>query len=206
MSNVSLKTVTATIILDSNGSRLYAKYYTPEAQTNTNSSNSTANSTSAIPTLSPLQQLEFEKNVFKKVYKQNQDIILYDNHLITYKQSNDIILILVALIHENESMIYSLTNNLIEALNILLDNTLDEATVLDKYDLVSLCIDETIDDGIILEIDPAIIVSRVTNPRNANNAAVGEISLNKIDLSEKGLFNALSFASKKIGERLQQGL
>lgn len=202
MSSVSLKTITATLILDSNGSRLYAKYYTPEQPTASNASSAGA----SIPIMSPLQQLEFEKNVFSKVYKQNQDIILYDNHLITYKQSNDIILILVALAHENESMVYSLTNNLIEALNILLDNTLDEATVLEKYDLVSLCIDETIDDGIILEIDPAIIVSRVTNPRNANNVTAGDISLNKIDLSEKGLFNALSFASKKIGERLQQGL
>lgn len=191
--NVSLKTITATVILDSNGSRIYSKYYTPQE-----------GSTSAYSTQT--QQLEFEKSLFKKIWKQNQDIILYDNHLITYKQSNDVILVLVAQISENESMIYSLTSNLLEAMNILLDNTVDEATILDKYDLVSLCIDETIDDGIILEIDPAIIVSRVTNPRSANNIASSDISLNKIDLSEKGLFNALSFASKKIGERLQQGL
>ncbi|CAK7897709.1 coatomer subunit zeta [[Candida] anglica] len=187
MSNVSLKTVSACLILDSHGSRLYSKYYSKEAYA------------------TQTQQLEFEANVFKKVYKQNQDIILYDNHLITYKQSNDVVLILVAALSENESLIYSLTSNLIDALNILLDNTLDEVTILEKYDLVSLCIDETIDDGIILEIDPAIIVSRVTDPRNANNIS-SEMSLNKIDLSEKGLFNALSFASKKIGERLQQGL
>ncbi|KAM9905311.1 hypothetical protein OXX79_002231, partial [Metschnikowia pulcherrima] len=87
---------------------------------------------------------------------------------------------------------------------ILLGNTLDKTTVLSKYDMVCLCMDETIDDGIIIEIDPAIIVSRVTNPPSGS-AVANDMNLN-IDLSEKGLFNALSFASKKISERLQQGL
>ncbi|KAL7663206.1 Coatomer subunit zeta [[Candida] zeylanoides] len=198
MSTVSLKTVSACLILDSNGSRLYAKYYAPEA--------SSGDAASADTSPSPPQQLELERNIFKKTYKQHQDVVLYDDRLITYKQSNDVLVVLVAPLSENESLMYSLTNNLVEALTILLDGSLDETSVLEKYDLVSLCIDETIDDGIILEIDPAIIVSRVTNPRSASNVTASDISLNKIDLSEKGLFNALSFASKKIGERLQQGL
>lgn len=198
MSTVSLKTVSACLILDSNGSRLYAKYYAPEA------SAGEAAPADALPL--PPQQLELERNIFKKTYKQHQDVVLYDDRLITYKQLNDVLVVLVAPLSENELLMYSLTNNLVEALTILLDGLLDETLVLEKYDLVSLCIDETIDDGIILEIDPAIIVSRVTNPRLASNVSALDISLNKIDLSEKGLFNALSFASKKIGERLQQGL
>jgi hypothetical protein len=198
MSTVSLKTVSACLILDSNGSRLYAKYYAPEA------SSGDAASADTLPL--PPQQLELERNIFKKTYKQHQDVVLYDDRLITYKQLNDVLVVLVAPLSENELLMYSLTNNLVEALTILLDGLLDETLVLEKYDLVSLCIDETIDDGIILEIDPAIIVSRVTNPRLASNVTALDISLNKIDLSEKGLFNALSFASKKIGERLQQGL
>lgn len=187
--NISLYTVTAALILDNHGARLYAKYYE-------------ANKSEQYASLS--QQLNFEKSIFGKINKMNQDIILYDNHLITYKQSNDVILVIVSKLNENESLIYSLTTNLFESLNILLDNALDKTTVLEKYDLVSLAIDEAIDDGIILEIEPAVIVSRVTNPPSGSG-----ISNDKnihIDLSEKGLFNALSFASKKIGERLQHGL
>lgn len=185
--NTSLYTVSSVLILDNEGSRLFAKYFgiQNEQQFTTQT-----------------QQLSFEKSVFSKINKVNQDILLYDNHLITYKQANDIILIIVAKINENESLIYSLVSNLFDSLSILLDNTVDKSSILEKYDSVSLAIDEAIDDGIILEIDPAIIVSRVTN--DAAEANHG-IDLN-IDLSEKGLFNALSFASKKIGERLQQGL
>lgn len=187
--NISLYTIGACLILDNKGDRLYAKYYNK----NDNNQHRTLQ-----------QQIQFEKTLFEKINKVNQDIILYDNQLITYKQSNDVILVLVAALSENESLLYSLTSNLNEALNILLGSMLDKATILDKYDLVSLCIDEAIDDGIILEIDPAIIVSRVTDAPTSSGMA-NDMNLH-IDLSEKGLFNALSFASRKIGERLQQGL
>lgn len=191
--NISLYTVSALLILDNEGSRLFAKYYQPSSDDDSE--------VPVNPYKTQAQQLKFEESVFGKINKVHQDILLFDNHLITYKQTNDIILIVVTSINENESLVYSLTSNLNEALTILLDNTLDKQTILNKYDLVSLCIDETLDDGVILEIDPAIIVSRVTNAPTATN----EVNLH-IDLSEKSLFNALSFASKKIGERLQQGL
>lgn len=190
--NTSLYTVTASLILDSDGGRLYANYYTGHDETH--------------PFRSQAQQLKFEKALFPKIYKMHQDVILFDNHLITYKQTNDVVLVLVAPIDENELMVYLLTSNLNEALLILLDNALDKLTVLDKYDLVALAVDETIDDGAVLEIDPAIIVSRVTKTTEKNASLSIEVNSNKIELNERSLFNAFSFASKKIGERLQQGL
>lgn len=184
--NISLYTVSAVLLLGNEGKRLYAKYYRPQ------------DPSQAYKTAQ--QQAAFEQAIYSKINKLHQDVILYDNHLVTYKQTNDVILVIVGAINENESMLYSLTNNINEALTILLDNSLDKATVLEKYDMVCLCLDETIDDGVILEIDPAIIVSRVTNPPSAMASDM------HIDISEKGLFNALSFASKKLSERLQQGL
>lgn len=189
--DISLYTITACLILDKDCKRIYGKYYqTKELH----------------PELSTLnQQNEFEKKLFERINRVNQDILLFDSNLIVYKQINDIILVIVANSDENESLIYQLLSNLNESLNILLDNTLDKLTILEKYDMVSLCVDEAIDDGIILEIDPSVLVSRVTNP--PSNMSLGQdLNLNKIDLSEKGFLNALSFASKKIGERLQQGL
>lgn len=183
MSNTSLYTVAAALVLGGEGKRLYAKYYRTED----------AYSTQA-------QQTAFETALYKKINKQHQDILLYDNHLVTYKQTNDVLVVLVAGVHENELMLFSLTSNLHEALTILLDNSLDKTAVLAHYDLVCLAFDEAIDDGVVLEIDPAIIVSRVTPARLAATSNV------QIDHYEKSLFNALSFASKKISEKLQQGL
>lgn len=187
--NISLYTVSAALVLGPEGRRLYAKYYRSQDESQTYKT--------------PQQQATFEQAVYSKINKLHQDVILYDNHLITYKQTNDVIVVIVGAINENESMLYSLTNNINEALTILLDNSLDKSSVLDKYDMVCLCFDEAIDDGVVLEIDPAIIVSRVTNPPTSS-AIGGEINLH--DISEKGLFSALSFASKKISDRLQQGL
>lgn len=186
--NISLYTVTAALILGPEGERLYAKYYRPE---------------DPLQEYKTTQQQEkFEKTIFDKVNKLHQDVLLCDNHLVTYKQTNNVIVIIVGSLQENESMLFSLTANVNEALTILLNNSLDKQSVLDKYDMVCLCMDEAIDDGIILEIDPAVLVSRVTKPP-VTSVVPGEMHL---DLSEKGFFNAFSYASKRISEKLQQGL
>lgn len=208
--NTSLYTVSALLILDNEGNRLYAKYYTPPTDNDHNNNNNTSSSNpkTAKPSTSSksISQLKFEKSLFSKINKVHQDILLYDNNLIVYKQINDASIILVAPINENECLMYSTLSNLVESLTILLNNTVDKATIIENYDLVVLAIDETIDDGgIILEYDPATIVSRVTNAPVSSGAA-GVVDLKNIDLSEKGLFNALSFAGKKLGERFQQGL
>lgn len=67
--------------------------------------------------------------------------------------------------------------------------------------MVSLAIDEIIDDGIVLETDPVIVASRVSKP------PVQDISsVQGIDLSEEGLLKAWQFGKMKLGERLRQGL
>ena len=199
------------LILDNEGNRLYAKYYTPPTDNdnhNQNNNNSSNQPKTAKPSTSSksTSQLKFEKSLFSKINKVHQDILLYDNNLIVYKQTNDTSIILVSPINENECLMYSTLTNLVESLSILLNNTIDKATIVENYDLVVLAIDETIDDGgIVLEYDPATIVSRVTNAPVSSGAA-GVVDLKNIDLSEKGLFNALSFAGKKLAERVQQGL
>lgn len=66
---------------------------------------------------------------------------------------------------------------------------------------MSLAIDEIVDDGIILETDPATIASRVSKPPVHD---VG--SVKGIDISEQGLLNAWEFGKKQLAERLRQGL
>lgn len=80
-------------------------------------------------------------------------------------------------------------------------NSTDKRTIIENYDLVSLAIDEIVDDGIILETDPVIIASRVSRPPAQDMASV-----RNIDLSEQGLLNAWEFGKMKLGERLRQGL
>lgn len=78
-------------------------------------------------------------------------------------------------------------------------NSTDKRTLIENYDLVSLAIDEIVDDGIILETDPVVVASRVSKP-----PAQDVVNVSEIDLSEKGLYNAWDFGKRKIAERLRQ--
>jgi hypothetical protein len=80
-------------------------------------------------------------------------------------------------------------------------NSVDKRTVIENYDLVSLAIDEIVDDGIVLETDPVIVATRVSRPPTQDANMRGGI-----ELSEQGFLNAWEFAKAKGLERLRQGL
>jgi hypothetical protein len=77
----------------------------------------------------------------------------------------------------------------------------DKRTTIENYDLLSLAIDEIVDDGIILETDPTIIVQRVSRAPAQDVA-----NLKGIDLSEQGMNNLAQFGKAKLGDWLRQGL
>lgn len=80
-----------------------------------------------------------------------------------------------------------------------LRNSTDKRTLIENYDLLSLTVDEIIDDGIILETDPVVVSSRVSKPPTQDIASV-----KNIDLSEQGLLNAWEFGKLKLAERMRQ--
>ncbi|TID28540.1 hypothetical protein CANINC_002413 [Pichia inconspicua] len=188
MSHTTLFAVSAVIILDNLQNRLYAKYYKCPHQ----------ESESDLVT-SQKKQKHFESELFKKTYKQNADIILFDNHTVVYKEYSDFIVYVIGGLDQNEVMLYNVLQGLTGAFETILNSQMDKRSLLENYDMVVITIDETVDDGIILETDANAITARVTNPptEDVNNI--------KIDLSEKGLLNAFNFAKKNISERLQQG-
>ena len=80
-------------------------------------------------------------------------------------------------------------------------NATSRLTILENFDLVSLAIDEIVDDGIILETDPVIVASRVSKA-----PAQDAPNLKNIDLSEQGLLNLWDVAKKKGMEAVRNNL
>lgn len=78
--------------------------------------------------------------------------------------------------------------------------SVDKRTIIENYDLVSLAIDEVVDDGIILETDPTIVVQRVSK------APTQDVPLGRIDLSEQGVNNLAQLGKSKMMEWMRQGL
>lgn len=185
MTNLTLYTITALLILDSSGGRIEAKYYSPPAAVAAAAANATAakkagasasaasggSSHAALPPNMPRQlvqanpfsslkeQRQFEKSIIDKLSKRSggsssssssssTEIQLLDNHLLLSKSSLDVHMVLVSPAEENELMVASVLSNLWEALSILLQGQpIEKRALLENLDLVTLAVDEAVDDG-----------------------------------------------------------
>jgi len=198
--SMSLFSVNAIIILSTDdGSRVFAKYYTPPHQTTGHSGPNSSNPT--LPYTDLKSQKAFEKGLLEKTAKQTADIILYDNRIVLYKSESDVMMYVVGSLEENEIMLYNVILALRDSLHLLFKQSVDKRTIIENYDLLSLAIDEIVDDGIILETDPTIIMTRVSKAPTQDVA-----QLKGIDLSEQGMNNLAQFGKAKLGDWLRQGL
>ncbi|KAK2002230.1 clathrin adaptor complex small chain [Colletotrichum falcatum] len=197
---MSLFSVNAILILSiEDGSRLFSKYYSAPhhggSATQNGSSDSPGN-----PYPDVKSQKAFEKGLLEKTAKQTGDIILYDNRIVLYKMESDVMMYVVGGVDENEVLLYNVILALRDSLHLLFKQSVDKRTIVENYDLVSLAIDEIVDDGIILETDPTIIVQRVSK------APAQDVDLRRIDLSEQGVNNLAQLGKSKLADWLRQGL
>jgi len=162
-----------------------AKYYRPKNQPHLENK--------ALSSLK--DQRSFEKGLWEKTKKAGGDIIIYDNYLALYKHSLDIIFYVIGPTTENELMLHSALSAYSDALSMLLRNQVEKRAIMENLDLVLLCLDETIDDGIIVETDSTTIASRVSRPR----ADTTEIVIN-----EQTLMSAYQTVKEKMQQRIGQ--
>ncbi|KYK57701.1 clathrin adaptor complex [Drechmeria coniospora] len=194
---MTLFSVQAVLILSTeDGARIFAKYYSPPHSTG--AAAGAGASSNPYPDLKA--QKAFEKGLIDKTSKQTGDIILYDNRIVLYKLESDIMLYVVGSLDENEILLYNTVLALRDSLHLLFKQSVDKRTIIENYDLVSLAIDEIVDDGIVLETDPTIIVQRVSR------APTQDIPLGRIDLSEQGVNNLAQLGKSKLADWLRQGL
>ncbi|KAF1798315.1 Longin-like domain-containing protein [Mucor lusitanicus] len=174
MVNLSLYSIKAVILLDAEGNRVLAKYYGGETTT-------------------LKQQKQFEKGLFDKTKRAQGEVILYDNQVVLYRSNIDIFFYVVGSMEENELILLSMLNAFYDAVSTLLRYQVEKRSIMDNLDLVILCLDETVDGGIILETDSNAIVSRVSKPR---------MDMVDIPFSEQTLMQAYQTAKDKFANQL----
>ncbi|KAJ8326048.1 hypothetical protein BDV3_003873 [Batrachochytrium dendrobatidis] len=172
--NMSLVSIKAAIVLDSEGHRVMAKYYSSEYPNSK-------------------EQKTFERNLFDKTRKLSSEIILFDNLIIVYKSVVDLFFYFVGSTDENEIMLNSVLQGFSDALSILLKSQVEKRTILDNMDVALLALDETVDDGIIMETDASQIASRVTKRGS---------EVNNIPIGEQTIAQALKTAQEQLVKRL----
>lgn len=75
------------------------------------------------------------------------DILLYQGHLVVFKSSIDVTFYVVGPEDENELMLQSALAAYYDAVSLLLRHQVEKRAILENLDLVTLCLDETVDDG-----------------------------------------------------------
>ncbi|WVW82727.1 hypothetical protein I302_104738 [Kwoniella bestiolae CBS 10118] len=201
ISNLSLYTVTALLILDAEGQRVLAKYYNPPHQSNPSSGivndlGVGAGGPGMGGLISLKEQKAFEKSVFEKIRRGGGEIHPLPPHLIITRTIVDLHFIIVGpLSSSNELMLNQTLSAFTDSVHLLLRGQIEKRNVLEGLDLVLLAADETVDDGIILETDAAAIAARVSRPK----ADTTDIVIN-----EQTLMNAYTSFRDKVSQRIQQ--
>jgi len=202
LNNLTLYTTSAVLILDSDGNRVIAKYYQPPHAANFLSTATPAQQNQVAATTPQLsaknslatlkEQRAFEKAIFDKTKRATGDIVLYDSHLVLFKASLDVIFYVIGPAAENELMLSGLLSAFYDATSMLVRHQVEKRAILENLDLVTLALDETVDDGIILETDSTTIASRVSRPRP---------DVNEIQINEQSKYRPSRLGNPRYGPR-----
>ncbi|BGP32447.1 Golgi-to-ER vesicle coat component [Rhodotorula toruloides] len=192
--NLHLNMVTAVILIDNDSNRVLSKFYQPSHPDPKNPN------AFKHPFQTLKEQRAFEAAIWEKTRRQNGDILLYENQLVLYKQSIDLTFYIVGPAGENELMLQGVLTGFYDAVAMLLRHQVEKRSILENLDLVVLALDETIDNGIVLETDPVAIASRVSRPKPDAGVNLADIQLN-----EQSIMQAFTTVRDKIGQRILQG-
>ncbi|KMZ66009.1 Coatomer subunit zeta-1 [Zostera marina] len=157
-------TIKNILLLDSEGKRVAVRYYTDDWPTHS-------------------AKIAFEKSTFTKTQKSNArteaDISIFDGCIVIYKFIQDLHFYVTGSDNENELILGTVLQGFFDAAAILLRNNVDKRNALENLDLILLCLDEIVDNGIILETDSSVIVGKV-----ASNSLDGGVSLSEQTISQ----------------------
>lgn len=139
----TINSIKAIIILQIDGRRTLAKYYDDQLH-----------STSK----------QFEKRLFSKTKtpKAKDEVIVLDGVLIVHKFITDSHIYVVGGKNENPLVLEGVLSCLVEIISSLPNNGVSNNLVLDNLSRVILALDEICDSGMILEIDPNLVLQRIT--------------------------------------------
>ncbi|KAJ3040705.1 Golgi-to-ER vesicle coat component [Rhizophlyctis rosea] len=177
---LSLYSTKAVILLDSEGKRILSKYYTKD-----------------YPTAA--DQRTFEAALFQKTKKQTAEIILFENHIVLYRTSVDVTIYVIGYLDENELILSALLNTLYQVFSNITGGQIEKELIWQNLDQILLALDETVDDGIIRDLDSEDIISRVSKIDYNERS---EANLNLSNVSEQTLVNVFRQLDEQFGFRI----
>lgn len=123
------------------------------------------------------EQDKYEALLHKKTktlsFRSDAEVLLIDQEVFVVRGSSDCKIVVSGSSEENELILVSVLDVIYETILSLLRGQLDRRTILDNLELVLLTIDEVIDHGHIMEVDPHAVSSRVLMKGASDSANTG---------------------------------
>merc|ERR1711868_7558 len=138
----SLYTVGGILVMDNDGKRLIARYYNDD-----------------FPTVR--EQKAFEKEIYDKTKKRDDEILLLDGYTITYKTNVDLMFYVIGSADENELLLANVLNCFYESVSLILRKNVEKRAMFRHLENIFLALDEICDQGIVMEIDPQAVFDRL---------------------------------------------
>uniref|UniRef100_A0A7S2QT11 Coatomer subunit zeta n=1 Tax=Norrisiella sphaerica TaxID=552664 RepID=A0A7S2QT11_9EUKA len=161
-------------ILDEEGNRIYAKYWTGECKITGNIKS----------------QKEFEKRVAKKTMSManmaDADAIGFEKFVLVFKRLGDnTVMYVLGSPDENELMLATVLTAFEESVSALLRGQLDANSLLQGLAEVCLCADEIVMDGLIMETDSMLIAGRASMAQTLKQIPIQDQTLQQFANSAK---------------------
>jgi hypothetical protein len=142
-----MPSVKAIVILDADGARVACKYYSRDD----------------FP--DKLAQADFERKVYKKTRNSqarlDAEVAILDGLTVVFKSGVDVTFAVVGSADENELILVGLLDALVDTVASLIKSQVDKRALHNNLELLLITIDEMVDGGVILEVDPHLVESRV---------------------------------------------
>lgn len=107
---------------------------------------------------------ELERRMFKKsrgFTARETELVSIDGYNAAFRLAGDVVFWVLGGPDENELILVAVLDAWLDAMTSLLRGSVERKSLLSNLELLLLAMDELIDGGIILEIDPAAIEARV---------------------------------------------
>ena len=156
------------ILLDNEGHRLIAKYY---------------NEARGTPFETTQSQKNFEKQLFQKSSKQSasgtssrnvnsfeNDIMLVDNYVAIFRCYSDMTIFIIGHSDDNELILGQVLDCIHECFDRIFRKGIERRALIENMSGVILVIDELLDQGIIMHLDPATVLQRIDTSKSGRHA------------------------------------
>ncbi|XP_068120090.1 coatomer subunit zeta-2 isoform X2 [Hyperolius riggenbachi] len=111
---------------------------------------------------SVVEQREFERRIFSKTQRTENEVVLVDGVTVLCQRLSDIMCYIIGGLDENELLLLSALTCICESLCHMLRKNVDRSSVLENLDTAFLILDEIIDQGVILECESQQVVQRLS--------------------------------------------